>query len=160
MQKILLITLGRLKEDYYRAAAAEYQKRLSGYCSFTELSLEPVRLSDHPSDAAIAAALEKEAGMIFEKLPRNCYKVALCVEGKQLTSELLAEKIKENAAFGGGQMAFIIGSSFGLSERVKQACDLRLSMSAMTFPHRLAQIMLLEQLYRGFTILSGSRYHK
>lgn len=160
MQKITLITVGRLKEDYLRIAAAEYQKRLSGYCVFTEQVLEPVRLSGSPSKAAISAALEKEGEDILAKLPRGCFKVALCVEGKQLTSEQLAEKIAENATFGGGQMAFIIGSSYGLAPKVKQACDLKLSMSAMTFPHRIAHIMLLEQLYRGFSILAGSKYHK
>lgn len=160
MQRIFLVTMARLREDYLRAAAAEYEKRLKGHCSFETLTLEPVRLPERPAPAEVQRALEKEGALILQKIPPGCFKVALCVEGKALTSEQLARQLAENANYGSGQMAFIIGSSYGLSATVKQACELRLSMSAMTFPHRLAHIMLLEQLYRGYTILAGSEYHK
>ena len=160
MQRIYLITLAKLREDYLRAAAAEYEKRLGGYCQFQTLILESARLPERPALAEIQRALEWEGEQILQKIPHGCFKVALCVEGKVLTSEQLAQKLFENASFGSGQMAFIIGSSYGLSPAVKKACELKLSLSAMTFPHRLAHIMLLEQLYRGYTILAGRGYHK
>lgn len=160
MQRIFLVTVGKLKEEYFKAAAAEYEKRLKGYCSFQQISLEPVRLKENPTPAEVQRALEKEGETILSKIPAGCFKVALCVEGRHFTSEQLAEQLQQNANFGSGKMAFIIGSSYGLSPAVKQVCNLKLSMSKMTFPHRLAQIMLLEQIYRGYTILRDTGYHK
>lgn len=159
MIKVTFITLGRLKEKYLREAVAEYEKRLSRYCDLETVELEPVKLPDAPSRAQVDAALEKEAEMIFKKIPKNSEVFALCVEGKQLSSEELAEKI-ENLSVKGKGITLIIGSSYGLSEKVKALSRLRLSVSKMTFPHQLFRVMLLEQIYRAFKINEGSTYHK
>ena len=159
MIKVTVITLGRLKGKYLSEAVNEYSKRLSRYCDLNIIEFEPVKLPDKPSEAEINSALEKEADMILKKTPQNSFKVALCVEGKELSSPELADKIKELSAIG-KNITFVIGSSYGLSEKVKRACDLRLSMSRMTFPHQLFRVMLLEQIYRAFKINEGSTYHK
>jgi len=157
--KVTVITLGRLKEKYLSEAVNEYSKRLSRYCDLNIIEFEPIKLSDKPSEAEINSALEKEADMILKKTPQNCYTVALCVEGKELSSPELADKIKELSAIG-KNITFVIGSSYGLSEKIKKVCDLRLSVSRMTFPHQLFRVMLLEQIYRAFKINEGSTYHK
>ena len=159
MMKITLIAPGHLKEPYLRAACAEYEKRLSRYCDLTVIEPEPQFLPDSPAPAQIDAALEREADVILKKIPQNAFTVALCVEGKPLSSEQFAEKIAA-CADGGKPLAFIIGSSYGLSPRVKSRADFRLSVSAMTFPHQLFRVLLLEQIYRGFRINGGSAYHK
>ena len=143
---INIIALGRLKEDYYKQLSAEYEKRLSAYCKLNIIEITPVKTTN---------ALEKEAVLIKQKLPPKSYKVALCPEGTRLTSAAFAEKIS-----GLSDISFIIGSSEGLSEEIKNCADLRLSLSDMTFPHRLARIMLLEQLYRAFSIQNNKKYHK
>ncbi len=159
MIKVTVITLGKLKEKYLRDAIQEYEKRLSRYCSFESVELEPVKLPDNPSKAQIDAALEKEADMIFRKIPKGSAVYALCVEGKQLSSEELANNILNLSKQGRG-ITLIIGSSYGLCEKVKAISDLRLSVSKMTFPHQLFRVMLLEQVYRAFKINEGSTYHK
>ncbi|MBO5939378.1 MAG: 23S rRNA (pseudouridine(1915)-N(3))-methyltransferase RlmH [Clostridia bacterium] len=156
---VKLITVGTLKEEYWRSAAAEYQKRLSALCRFEEVQLKEEKLSDRPSDAEIRTALDKEADRILAQIPPRAYAVAMCVEGKQLSSEELAEKL-ENVAETHGEICLIIGSSYGLSERVKSACGLRLSVSKLTFPHQLMRVLLLEAIYRGFQINKGTQYHK
>ncbi len=160
MQKITLLCVGRLKEKFYLDACAEYQKRLTRHCKFELIELPEQRLSDAPSDAEIAAALSREADAIEEKLPKGGAIIALCVEGKPTSSEQLSDTLSRYGAQGASQVTFLIGGSFGLSERVKQRADLRLSMSPMTFPHHLARVMLLEQIYRAYQIQSGTRYHK
>lgn len=155
---IKLIAIGKLKEDYLRNACAEYLKRLSRYCSFELVELDECRLSDNPSDKEIASALEKEAEMI--KKHAKGYIIPMCIEGKQLSSTELSEKISSVGINGQSTITFIIGSSFGLADSVKSMADLKLSMSKMTFPHQLARVMLLEQIYRAFTISGGSKYHK
>lgn len=155
---IKLIVIGKLKEDYLRSACAEYIKRLGRYCTFELHELDECRLSDSPSDKEIAAALKKEgeqikrfaAGMI----------VPMCIEGKQLSSTELAEAIASAGVSGSSTVSFVIGSSFGLDPEIKAMGQLRLSMSKMTFPHQLARVMLLEQIYRAFQINSGGKYHK
>ena len=159
MMKITVIALGRLKENYLRDATAEYQKRLSRYCSLNVIELNPVTLSENPSKAQVDLALKKESEQILSKIPDNTYKIALCVEGKKLSSESFAEKIDSLKAEGKG-ICFIIGSSYGLNDCIKQKADLKLSLSDMTFPHQLFRVMLLEQIYRGFKINEGSTYHK
>ncbi len=159
MIKINIICVGKLKEAYWRNALAEYSKRLSAYSSFNVIELAEAPLGDDPSEAQTAQALEKEAAA-FEKHISRGYSIALCIEGKQLTSEQLAETINDISVAGNSTINFLIGSSFGLSPRIKSQCRLRLSMSAMTFPHQLARIMLSEQLYRAFSILSHTKYHK
>jgi len=162
MIDIHIICVGKLKEKFYADAVAEYQKRLSAYCKLQIVELSEERLPPKPSRAQIDAALKKEAAAIRSKLPPNAYTVALCVEGRMRSSEELSAKLR-GAAWGDGsakRLVFLIGSSYGLDEALKREAADRLSMSPMTFPHHLARVMLLEQIYRGFKIGEGSAYHK
>ena len=160
MIKVTLIVLGGLKERFFIDAAKEYEKRLSRFCEFKTVEINPVLLPDNPSRSQIENALLAEAAMIEKKIPQNAEVFALCIEGKQLSSEELSQKIMEIADFGTGNIVFIIGSSYGLADRIKALSRVRLSMSKMTFPHKLARVMLLEQIYRAFMISSGGEYHK
>ena len=160
MLNVKLICVGKMRERFYIDAFSEYAKRLQGYCRFELTELTEQRLSDNPSDKEIAAALEKEAVEILKNVPQDAYLTALCVEGKQLPSEDMGRLIRERENSGKPKLCFVIGGSFGMSETVKKRADLRLSMSKMTFPHHLARVMLMEQIYRGFKINEGSRYHK
>ncbi len=159
MQSVSVICVGKLKEKFYADACAEYQKRLGRFCRLNVVELPEQRLPEDPSPAEIAAALEREADAIEEKLPRGAV-IALCVEGRMLSSEQLSQTMEKYASQGTSQLTFLIGGSFGLAERVKARADLRLSMSPMTFPHHLARVMLLEQLYRAYQIQAGTKYHK
>lgn len=159
MLNVKLITLGTLKEAYLRDAAAEYEKRLGAFCRFELVQLKEERLSDDPSESEIKNALSKESEKILALIPARAYVVAMCVEGKQLTSPELAEKLEEISSRT-SDVCFIIGSSFGLSDTVKQRADLRLSVSKLTFPHQLMRVILLETVYRAFNIQKGTRYHK
>ena len=160
MFDITLIAMGKLKEKFYLSAAAEYEKRLGGYCRFQLLELPEVRLPEDPSPAEISAGLEKEADLIFSKIPKGAWLCVLTPEGKLMSSESLADKLKEVKLSGKSSACFLIGSSFGIAPRVKAKADLKLSMSPMTFPHHLARVMVLEQLYRAEAIQAGSKYHK
>ena len=160
MFDITLICMGKLKEKFYISAAAEYEKRLKGYCRFQLLELPEVRLPEDPSPAEISAGLEKEAEMILAKIPKGAWFCTLTPEGKLLSSEALADKLKEVKLSGKSSACFLIGSSFGMAQRIKDKADFKLSMSPMTFPHHLARIMVLEQLYRAEAIQAGSKYHK
>ena len=160
MFEITLITMGKLKEKFYLSAASEYEKRLKGYCRFQILELPEFRLPENPSPAEIAAGLEREAETIFAKIPKGSWFCVLTPEGKIISSEALADKIRDVKLSGKSSACFLIGSSFGMSPRVKAAADFQLSMGPMTFPHHLARIMVLEQLYRAEAIQAGSKYHK
>ena len=160
MFEITLICMGKLKEKFYLDAAGEYEKRLKGYCSFHLIELPEVRTPDNPSIAEISAGLEKEAEMILARIPKGAWFCTWTPEGKMLSSEQLAQKLKEVKLNGKSSACFLIGSSFGIAPRVKAIADLKLSMSPMTFPHHLARIMVLEQLYRAEAIQAGSKYHK
>lgn len=160
MFEITLITMGKLKEKFYISATEEYKKRLGGYCRFTLLELPETRLPENPSPAEIAAGLDKEADLIFQKVPKGAWFCIFTPEGKTLSSEAFAEKLKEIKLSGKSAACFLIGSSFGISPRVKARADFKLSMGPMTFPHHLARVMVLEQLYRGEAIQAGSKYHK
>lgn len=160
MFDITLIAMGKLKEKFYLSAAAEYEKRMKGYCQFRLLELPEVRLPDDPSPAEIAVGLEKEADHILNKIPKGAWFCILTPEGKMLSSEALADKIREVKLSGKSSACFLVGSSFGIAPRVKGKADFMLSMSPMTFPHHLARIMVLEQLYRAEAIQAGSKYHK
>jgi len=160
MQKIRVICVGKLKERFYTDAVKEYTKRLGRLCDLELLELPEERLGDAPSPAQIDAALEKEADAVRDRIPRGAYVVALCIEGRPFSSEDLSSLLANCAAGGRSQIVFLIGSSFGLHSALKAASDLRLSMSSMTFPHHLARVMLLEQLYRAYQIQNGSKYHK
>ena len=160
MFDITLIAMGKLKEKFYLSAAAEYEKRMKGYCQFKILELPEVRLPEDPSPAEIAAGLEKEADVILSKIPKGAWFCVLTPEGKLLSSESLADKLKDVKLSGKSSACFLIGSSFGMAPRIKEKADFKLSMSPMTFPHHLARVMVLEQLYRAEAIQAGSKYHK
>ena len=160
MFDITLITMGKLKEKFYISAAQEYAKRLSGYCRFTLVGLPESRLPENPSPAEIAVGLEKEAETILARIPKSSWFCVFTPEGKELSSEKFAEKMKDVKLSGKSSAIFLIGSSFGMAPKVKERADFRLSMGPMTFPHHLARIMVLEQLYRAEAIQAGSKYHK
>jgi len=149
-----------MKEKHYIDALAEYAKRLGAFCKWELCELPESRLGDQPGEKEILAALDREAREIEKAIPAGAFVTALCVEGKELSSPELARLLADCALEGKSRLCFLVGGSFGLHDRVKAAADLRLSMSRMTFPHHLARVMLAEQLYRGFTINEGSRYHK
>lgn len=160
MMKITLIALSGLKEAYWIAAAQEYEKRLSRYCKLDIVEIPVARLPDNPSQSQISAALESEAQLIERKIPTGAEVFAMCIEGKQMSSPAFSKKLSDIADTGSGHAVFIIGSSFGLSEKIKARAKHRFSMSEMTFPHKLARVMLLEQIYRAFQISAGGEYHK
>jgi len=154
MLHIKLIVFGRLKEAHWRLASAEYEKRLGAYCKLETIELSPAPLPEKPSEAQIVSALLLEANAAQRKIAGTC--AALCVEGRQMGSEALGDWLGRQS----GAVSFLIGSSFGLDESLKARADLRLSMSDMTFPHQLARVMLLEQLYRALNRNHGGKYHK
>ena len=160
MFDITLICMGKLKEKFYLSAADEYEKRLKGYCSFHLIELPEVRLPEDPSPAEISAGLDKEADSILCKIPKGSWFCIFTPEGKLLSSEDLANKLKDIKLSGKSSACFLIGSSFGISPKIKQIADFKLSMSPMTFPHHLARIMVMEQIYRAEAIQAGSKYHK
>lgn len=160
MQNITLICIGKLKESYLRDAVSEYTKRLSGLCKLNLIELPVEKLSDNPSPKEIENALESEGKRILEKIPKGAYVYTMCIEGKQKTSEELSAEMDGLAVRGYSNIVFIIGGSFGISDRVKAVSSFRLSMSKMTFPHQVARVMLLEQIYRAIQISIGTKYHK
>ena len=160
MLSVKLICVGKLRERFYTEAFAEYRKRLQGLCRFELAEIAEQRLPDSPSEKEITAALEKEAQEILRAVPDGAYLTALCVEGRPLPSEGLAALIRERENAGRPRLCFVVGGSFGLAPTVKERAQLRLSMSEMTFPHHLARIMLIEQIYRALMINAGTRYHK
>lgn len=159
MIDITLITVGSLKESYLKEATEEYKKRLSQYARVEEICLKEERIQNEDDGTEIGRALEREGERILTSIPKDTYKIALCVEGKQYSSPQLAEIIGR-ACDEKGRITLIIGSSHGLSARVKGAADLRLSISNLTFPHQLMRPLLCEIIYRSFTIIHGKRYHK
>lgn len=156
---VTVLAVGRLGEKYLAEGCAEYLKRLGAYCKAQVIEIPEFRLPDRPSEADIQRGLRQEGEAILTRLPRGCMAAALCVEGRQLTSPALARTL-EGWALECSGAAFIIGGSWGLSDEVKRRAQLRLSLSEMTFPHQLARLMLLEQLYRAFNISHGGKYHK
>ena len=160
MLSVHLICVGKLKKKFYLEACAEYVKRLSGYCKLQVVELPEERLPQNPSQGQIDAALEKEADAIRAKLPPSASLVALCVEGKLRSSEEVARLLADWSQNSAKHLVFLIGGSYGLHPSIKAQAWVKLSMSPMTFPHHLARVMLLEQIYRGFKINEGSSYHK
>lgn len=160
MQKVSILCVGKLKEKFYAEAVAEYTKRLGRFCTLEIVELPEFRLPDAPSAAEIRQALAAEAASIEARLPKGGALIAMCIEGKELSSPALAEKMAALAVGGASTLTFLIGGSVGLDESLKNRADLRLSMSPMTFPHHLARIMLLEQIYRAYQIQCGTKYHK
>lgn len=160
MVSVTLIAVGKIKEKYLREALDEYAKRLSAYCKFEVVEVKDEKTPDSPSTREKQLVLEKEGERISAKIPQGAAVVSLCVEGKQMTSKRFAELISGYSIRGISKIAFIIGGSFGLDEKIKALSDVRLSFSEMTFPHMLMRVILAEQLYRGFTITDGKTYHK
>ena len=160
MLSVHLICVGRLKEKFYQEACAEYVKRLSPYCKLTVTELPEEKLPQNPSRAQIDGALEKEGQSIRAKLLPGSRVVALCVEGEARSSPELARLISDVQQSAARRLVLLIGGSFGLAESLKKDAWVRLSMSPMTFPHHLARVMVLEQLYRAFKINEGSSSHK
>ena len=157
---LTVITVGNLKEGYWREAVAEYEKRLNTFCKPTLLQLKEAKLAENPTDGEIRTALADEGRRILDAIPPRAYSIALCVEGKQFSSEELAAKLENVIASESGNLCLIIGSSHGLADEVKSACQLRLSVSKLTFPHQMMRPLLLEVLYRSFSIIKGTKYHK
>ena len=160
MQKVTIICVGKLKEKFYADAVSEYVKRLSRFCKLDIVELPEDRLPDDPSQAQIDAALLKESDAIRAKIPAGAHVIAMCVEGKERSSEELARLMAESANRGESHLVFLIGGSFGMHPSIKAQAAVKLSMSPMTFPPHLLRVMLLEQIYRAYQILSGSKYHK
>ena len=160
MQKVTVLCVGKLKEKFYLDASAEYLKRLQRHCKCEIVELPEYRLPEDPSPAEIQKALAAEAAAIREKLPRGGAVIAMCIEGKGCSSEALAARLNDFAVAGKTQLTFLIGGSVGLDASLKAQADWKLSMSAMTFPHHMARVMLLEQIYRAYQIQQGTRYHK
>lgn len=158
MFSVTILAVGKLKEPWLREGLAEYRKRLSAYCDFSVTEIAEYRLPDAPSPAQIQRGLEEEGRAILEKAGKIPF-AALCIEGKELSSPAFARFLGERQQ-AAGELGFVIGGSFGLSDEVKRRAALQLSVSPMTFPHQLFRVMLAEQLYRGFSILSGGKYHK
>ena len=160
MVNIQLLCVGKLKEKHFSAACAEYQKRLGAFCKLTVTELPEVRLPENPNETQILQGLSKEAEIIRAKVPKGSWLCILAPEGKLLSSEELAGKLSEIKKSGKSSVCFLIGSSFGVDAGLKRQADLLLSMSRMTFPHHLARVMALEQLYRAEAIQAGTKYHK
>ncbi len=156
MNSVTLIHVGDFKEKYFKEAESEYIKRLKAFCEYKTVCIKEESCFGEESEKLILRALEKEATAIRQAIPKNALKIAMCIEGKQLSSTELAAVFENEPR----PACFIIGSSFGLDESLKKECDLRISMSKMTFPHMLARVMLAEQVYRACTINSGKKYHK
>jgi len=160
MLKITVLCVGSLKEAYWRDACKEYQKRLGAFCRFQIVEVSEERIPQNPSPAQIRATVEAEGERLLAKMEPSSVPVALCIEGKPMSSEQLSAQIEKLAVGGEGHLTFVIGGSWGLSDAVKSKARIRLSMSPMTFPHQLARVMLCEQIYRAMQILHGGQYHK
>lgn len=160
MQNVIILCVGKLKESFWREAVEEYSKRLGAYCKFSVVEVKETKLPDSPSQGEIERCLISEGERLLEKIPARSKVYALCIEGKELSSQQLASELENSAVTGESSVVFIIGGSHGLSPQVKQTANKRISMSPMTFPHQLARVMLCEQIYRAFTILNDGKYHK
>ena len=161
MQNITIIAMGKVQKGFLSDGCNEYIKRLKTLCNLKIVQLEDVQLAEkNLNDTLIQKTLDREAEEIIKNIPKQSYVISMCIEGKQMSSEELAKLFNDKAVEGFSNICFIIGSSHGLSDRVKQLSHYKMSMSKMTFPHQLARVMLLEQIYRGFSIINGSKYHK
>jgi 23S rRNA (pseudouridine1915-N3)-methyltransferase len=160
MFTVNVICVGNLKDKYWKDACDEYEKRLSRWCNIRFLEIDEKKLSGNPNEAQINAALDNEADRILQNITSSAYVNSLCIEGRQLSSPDFASEISQLMVNGCSSVYFIIGSSNGLSQRVKDRANVKLSLSQMTFPHRLARVMLMEQIYRAFCIINSVKYHK
>ncbi len=160
MLTVNVISVGKLKEKYLKEAISEYEKRLKAFCNIKFVELSEERLSDNPSDKEILSALSKEGEVMKKYFTGSSYNFAMCIEGKQLSSTDFSKAMENASIQGKSTLNFFIGSSFGLCDTIKNSCNYKLSISKMTFPHQLARVILTEQIYRGFSILNNSKYHK
>ena len=160
MLQINILYVGNIKDKFYAEAVQEYEKRLSAFCKIKNIELKEEKPPENPSDAEITLVIKKEGDRLLEAMPKKGYKIALCVEGTQISSEDLAKKIESVTVAGDSEITFIIGGAFGMDERVKKMANYRLSISKMTFTHRMMRVILAEQIYRALNILSGGNYHK
>ncbi len=160
MIKVNIITVGRLKEKYLDDACREYLKRLKAFAKVEIIEVNEYRSSDNPSESEIKNVIEKEGEQIISKIPKGSFVVPMCIEGKQLSSEEFSDKLQSVMLSGTGEFTFIIGGSFGLSDKVKEAGNLKLSFGKITLPHQLMRVVLLEQIYRALSIMNNSKYHK
>lgn len=158
--QINIIYVGNIKDKYFSDAVKEYEKRLSAYCKVVNTEIKETKIPENAAAAQINKAIEEEGEKILSVLPQKSYKIALAVEGAMLSSEELAKKIDLSLTGGYSSISFIIGGAFGMSEKVKKSCDMMLSVSRMTFTHRMMRVIILEQIYRAYNILSGGKYHK
>ena len=160
MLRVNIICIGKLKEKYLKDAVSEYSKRLQAFCKFSEIELDEEKTNSDPNAAIISSILDAEGKRILSKIDRSDLVIAMCIEEKQLSSEKLARYISDCTVNGTSTIDVVIGGSWGLSDEVKRRADMRLSMSEMTFPHQLARVMVCEQIYRAFSIIAGTKYHK
>ncbi|MCR5322427.1 MAG: 23S rRNA (pseudouridine(1915)-N(3))-methyltransferase RlmH [Lachnospiraceae bacterium] len=160
MQQITVLTVGKIKEKYLRDAINEYSKRLSRYCKLNIIEVSDEKTPDNASTTEEEQIRQKEASRLLKALPDDTYVVTLEIEGKQLSSPELAEKLSKLAVEGNSHIAFVIGGSLGLGSDILKKSDMRLSFSKMTFPHQLMRVILLEQIYRSYRIINGEPYHK
>lgn len=160
MLTIKILCVGNLKENYLKESFLEYQKRLSSFCRFEVKEISEYKVSSNPTESEINLAINSEGEKLLSCLSKSTYVISLCVEGKEFSSKDLSHHIQNLAINGKSTIIFIIGGSFGLSQKVKNRSDLKFSMSKLTFPHQLARVMLAEQIYRAFQISSGGKYHK
>lgn len=156
---ISIVCIGKIKESFFRGALDEYSKRLSRFAKLDIIEVRDEKIPDNPSEKEIDAILEKEGAAVLAKIPKNSRIIAMCIEGKELSSTQLAEKIRE-ISMTASHITFIIGGSLGLSDKVKAAADFKLSFGKITLPHQLMRVVLTEQIYRAFKINAGENYHK
>lgn len=156
---ISIVCIGKIKESFFRGALDEYSKRLSRFAKLDIIEVRDEKIPDNPSKKEIDAILEKEGAAVLTKIPKNSRIIAMCIEGKELSSTQLAEKIRE-ISMTASHITFIIGGSLGLSDKVKAAADFKLSFGKITLPHQLMRVVLTEQIYRAFKINAGENYHK
>lgn len=158
--KVTVISVGKLKEGYLRAAVSEYQKRLSRYCNLEIIELIDEKTPDFISDAMVTQIKDKEGKRILARIREKTFLIPLAIDGNQLSSEEFASFIQRKMVAGISDITFVIGGSLGLSEKVMNKADMILSFSKLTFPHQIMRVLLLEQIYRGFRIITGEPYHK
>lgn len=156
---ISVVCIGKIKEKFFRDALDEYSKRLSRFAKFEIIEVRDEKIPDNPSEKEISAILEKEGAAVLAKIPKNSRIIAMCIEGKELSSMAIAQKIRE-ISMTASHITFVIGGSLGLSDSVKSAADIKLSFGKITLPHQLMRVVLAEQIYRAFKINAGESYHK
>lgn len=158
--KITILCVGKVKEKFYRDAIDEFSKRLSRYCKLEVIEVNDEKTDEQASENEIRLVKEKEGERLLKNIKEGAYVITLCIDGKQLDSEELSEKIEKLGIQGNSHIYFVIGGSLGLADAVINRADYKLSFSKMTFPHQLMRVILLEQIYRSYRIMNNEPYHK